>query len=50
LLHMLEQLPPPTAMTLAGMNFERVGRKQAKATEEACERLVVTVLDQTLAD
>jgi arginase len=44
LVKLLEHLPSPTAMTLAGMNFERVGRKQAKATEEACVLLVRTVL------
>jgi len=44
LLSTLGQLPTPTAMTLAGMNFERVGRKQAKATEEACEQLAWTAL------
>lgn len=49
LVKLLEQLPAPTAMTLAGMNFERVGRKQAKATEEACVQLVRTALAATEA-
>lgn len=50
LLRTLEELPAPAAMTLAGMNFERVGRKQAKATEEACEQLVQTALNRISAD
>jgi arginase len=40
----LAGLPPPAAMTLAGLNFERVDEDRARQTADACARVVQSLL------
>jgi arginase len=44
LLACLAGLPPPAAMTLAGLNFERVDEEHAQRTVDACVRLVESLV------